>query len=340
MSKPPDSVALRSRYRGCFLGGAVGDALGAPVEFMSLEHIRSKYGPSGIRDMDVAYGVMGAITDDTQMTLFTAEGLIRAHIRLASRGICNPLMVIRSAYLRWMKTQGEEVAINDEVPLVDGWLISHQGLHHRRAPGNTCLAALHNSETPPDSYKYEATNNSKGCGGVMRVAPVGLVAYDPYEFGCDVAHLTHGHPLGYQSAGALAVMISHLKAGETIASAARQGASASPSNLRDIIKRAIDLAHSSAASDSAIAKLGEGWVAEEALAISVYCAIKADTLEEGIILAVNHKGDSDSTGSITGQLMGTALGSRSLHKSRFVAIRQCHHRRSKRDFRVGCEHSD
>lgn len=68
-------------YEGCLLGGAVGDALGAPVEFMSLDAILRKFGPSGITEYFPAFGKTGAITDDTQMTLFTAEGMLRVVTR-------------------------------------------------------------------------------------------------------------------------------------------------------------------------------------------------------------------------------------------------------------------
>ena len=79
------------RFRGCLLGGAVGDALGAPVEFTSLQEIRTRFGRDGVADFAPAYGRVGAITDDTQMTprqrrlrrrlcglVWTAEGLLRA----------------------------------------------------------------------------------------------------------------------------------------------------------------------------------------------------------------------------------------------------------------------
>jgi ADP-ribosylglycohydrolase len=69
---------LSSRFAGCFLAGAVGDALSAPVEFLTLAEIREEYAPEGIQDYDNAYGQIGAITDDTQMTLWTAESLLRA----------------------------------------------------------------------------------------------------------------------------------------------------------------------------------------------------------------------------------------------------------------------
>lgn len=98
------SLPLSERARSALLVGAVGDALGGSVEFDSLERIRARYGPDGIRDLDDrGYGVMGAITDDTRMTPFTAEGLLRAE----QRGIRHPPSVVHHAYLRWLLTRGE-----------------------------------------------------------------------------------------------------------------------------------------------------------------------------------------------------------------------------------------
>jgi len=88
------------RFRGCLLGGAVGDALGAPVEFMSRAEIRARFGESGIGSCEAAYGRRRAITDDTRMTLFTAEGLPRAWVRGASKGITTCSGVTAGAYLR------------------------------------------------------------------------------------------------------------------------------------------------------------------------------------------------------------------------------------------------
>jgi uncharacterized membrane protein len=97
-------------FRGCLLGGAVGDALGAPVEFMSRSEIVDRFGEDGIRDMASAYGKVGAITDDTQMTLFTADGALRSYVRWSLRGICHPPSVIHVAYLRWLHTQGRALS--------------------------------------------------------------------------------------------------------------------------------------------------------------------------------------------------------------------------------------
>jgi hypothetical protein len=170
---------VRSRIRGCLFLGAVGDALGGPVEFSSLTAIRAQHGSEGVREMLPAYGRRGAITDDTQMTLFTAEGLLRASARFTDRGICSPPDVVKHAYYRWFWTQGMSVS-PELAQLADGWLFGQRELHARRAPGNTCLSALRQHLDAQQEGREPSVplNDSKGCGGVMRVAPVGLLARD------------------------------------------------------------------------------------------------------------------------------------------------------------------
>ena len=76
-----------------------------------------------------------------------------------------------------------------------------------------------------------------------------------------------------------------------------------------LIAQAQTLAHLNASADKAFKLLGQGWVAEETLAIAVYCALKySNDFEKGVLTAVNHSGDSDSTGSVTGQILGAYLG--------------------------------
>ncbi len=309
------ALSLSQRARGCLLGGAVGDALGAPVEFMSHSQILAQFGPSGIRDFAPVYGLTGAITDDTQMTLFTAEGLIRANVRYSARGICHPPTVIHHAYLRWLKTQGESPNLEPQIDLnwhvaTDGWLINVPALWSRRAPGNTCLSALSNAK----HIGEPARNNSKGCGGVMRVAPVGLAANcnSAFELGRESAALTHGHPSGVLSAGFLALLIAEIVAGNSLQNAIR----ASKACLiveadHEEVLRAVEKAETLALSPAATPipeSLGQGWVAEEALAIALYCALVAPNFEDAIILAVNHSGDSDSTGAIAGNICGALYG--------------------------------
>ncbi len=305
--------ATRSAIRGSLLGGAIGDALGAPIEFMDLADIRREFGPSGLTGFQPAYGRDGgAVTDDTQMTLFTAEGLIRADNRSKSRGSCHTPSVVWHAYQRWFETQGGHV----KPELLDGWLFTNRWLHHRRAPGNSCMSALAGGVM---GTRDQPVNDSKGCGGVMRMAPVGMsVARDPFDVGCDFAAITHGHASGFIAAGAFAQIIAELTVGEPLVEAVRRAASQAAGTVggdevADALTMALDLAGDGGHAES-IERLGGGWVAEEALAISVYCALARDGFEEAVLLAVNHGGDSDSTGAITGNLMGVVLGEDALPK--------------------------
>ncbi len=313
----------RDRFRGCLLAGALGDALGAAVEFSSYDAIVSRFGPQGITDLAVSYGVPGAVTDDTQMTLFTAEGLLRSQTRGMSRGMVSVPGVTHHAYLRWLATQ--DGTVPDDVR-TDGWLWTVNELHHRRAPGNTCLSALAGTR----SFGVAAQNNSKGCGGVMRMAPVGLftwrrphtnpasAATDALKLGCELAGLTHGHPSGQWPAGALAVLVMRLVDGVSLLDALNESLdllSEQPSAQETV--HALVMARDAAESArppgvNEVQRLGEGWVAEEALAIAVYCALVAEGVEEALLLAVNHGGDSDSTGAIAGNLVGARDGALSI----------------------------
>ncbi|MEZ5209461.1 MAG: ADP-ribosylglycohydrolase family protein [Acidimicrobiales bacterium] len=119
-------LTMRDRMRGCLLGGAVGDALGAQIEFADASSIAERFGPAGPAELGTTYGRAGAFTDDTQMTLFTVEGLLRADSRLRERGICDEVGVVLRAYFRWLHTQGERVpeAGRRTGRIVSGWLIS------------------------------------------------------------------------------------------------------------------------------------------------------------------------------------------------------------------------
>lgn len=288
---------------------------------MSRQQILQQFGPQGIQDYTPAYGRLGAIADDTQMTLFTAEGILQAWHRYCGKGICHTPSVIGYAYQRWLRTQGVAHALQQYGPK-DGLIRRHR-LFARRAPGITCLEALQQMRSSGDL----ARNDSKGCGGVMRVAPIGLlhaalisdrehlpgVAEKTFQDAAEAAALTHGHPTGQWTAGCLAVMVLHLVWGATLEyaiEAALEQLQDRPhvDETRQAIQKAVGLAKDRPSCPDTLAQLGEGWVAEEALAISLYCALSASDFAGAVRLAVNHDGDSDSTGSITGQLLGALWG--------------------------------
>lgn len=79
----------------------------------------------------------------------------------------------------------------------------------------------------------------------------------------------------------------------------------------------MELARSDVKDHDAIRQLGEGWEADEAWAISLYCAVRhIDSMRDAIIAAVNHDGDSDSTGAITGNIMGAIYGYEAIKRER------------------------
>jgi ADP-ribosylglycohydrolase len=149
----------------------------------------------------------------------------------------------------------------------------------------------------------------------MRVAPVGFVTgIDPFTVAAEAASITHGHPSGYLSAGAFAVMVAEAAAGRSLTEAAeraltRLGRFRGHDETRAAVIAAIDLAEREPiAGPEVVERLGGGWVGEEALAIALYAALTADSFEAGVAAAVNHSGDSDSTGSIAGNLLGARYG--------------------------------
>ncbi len=305
------SPSLLSRFRGCLLAGAVGDALGAPIEFASLEEIVGQFGPRGPENLEAGPYPAGSFTDDTQMTLFVAEGLIRALNRSRSKDSAPNINVMLHAHWRWLATQGLEPIGDSDPDLLRSWLSDIPGLNQHRAPGRACISSLQSGEV---GTLDQPLNDSKGCGGVMRIAPVGLAGLeDPFGFGCEVAALTHGHPSGWIASGCLAHIIREIVGGADLDTAV-EGVMARltrhPGHEETL--RALEHAEAFAAMGQGTAEevesLGKGWVAEEALAISVFCAQVAPDIESALRLAVTHSGDSDSTGCITGHILGALHG--------------------------------
>ena len=325
----PDSI------RGCLMAGAAGDALGYEVEFMSRRSILSRFGENGITKFALDCNGKALISDDTQMTLFTANGMLMGLTRGYMRGIGGrPEKYVDIAYLDWYYTQTgkkREMLIDDWHPT---WLRDLPEMAHRRAPGNTCLSACESL------FRGEkAQNNSKGCGGIMRVAPMALLdagyasrnenSYSIEELaeaGGEIAEVTHKHPLGFLPASLLTVLLYKVipmtakQVQEEIDSIVADTVNildriykgkydADKRYLKELTMKAVQLAHSDISDADAIRQLGEGWVAEETWAIALYCTIRhIDSVEDAIIASVNHDGDSDSTGSVCGNIMGAIYG--------------------------------
>ena len=323
-------LPVRDRIRGCLIGGAAGDALGYPIEFFSEQTLRERCGDGGLRQylLDPVSGT-ACISDDTQMTLFTANGLLAGDTRMALRGIgAQPHDYVSRAYQDWLITQRTSAPARDTRASIC-WLMDIPALYRCRAPGNTCLSALtqQQGQPPLESYIGQPQNHSKGCGGVMRVAPLGVSRYAavPIEAldreGAELAAITHGHSLGYMPAAVLTHILHRIvypERAQTLLQIVYEARDtvrtlfAGDKHLDELtahIDLAVRLADNQAPDLENIHRLGEGWVAEETLAIAIYCALRhADDFSAGIIAAVNHRGDSDSTGAVTGNILGALLG--------------------------------
>ncbi len=317
---------LQDRIRGSLIGGAIGDALGYPVEFLyTMRMIQNQYGERGITRLDtkkhwIGEGQSGkaVVSDDTQMTLFTANGILNA-VKQGNdmkQGICR-------AYVEWFLTQIGKKSSDYH----DCWIQDIPELNQRRAPGNTCMSAL------SDIFAgRKPNNNSKGCGGVMRVAPVALYAVVDRRMSIeasdqlagDAAEMTHQHPLGFIPAALMSHVIYRLALNEqpsrqSLVSYIREGVEMMkiiypqyPSAVSDMgqqTEQAIEKSLNDKPDLRNISALGEGWVGDEALVIALYCALRHfDNFEEALIAAVNHPGDSDSTGAVCGNILGAAIG--------------------------------
>lgn len=327
----PSSVpSFESRVHGCLLGGALGDSLGYAVEFDDIATIRDRFGAAGLTSFGQLDGG-SHFSDDTQMTLYTVDGLVEA-LEWANDGVAaDETACLWLAYLRWLATQGVAVPASAPVPQ-PRWIDNHEVLRHRRHPGKACLSGLATGEmgTPSRPVNPE----SKGCGAVMRSAPFGLVPHISeaavYKLSSDAASLTHGHPSARQSAGALSVLVHQLIAGSDVRTAAEHAlgsVAALPEpapELLDRLRQALELSSGPLLSPEELTShLGEGWVAEEALAVGLYAVLAtAATAEaqrdpaahfrQSIAMAVNHSGDSDSTASIAGNILGALHGEEAL----------------------------
>ena len=317
-------IDFQDKSRGSLVGRAVGDAIGYEVEFMSLPAILKRFGKNGICDYVLDRNGVAEFSDDTQMSLFTAEGLLTAITdgKIYEKDI---LPHIITAYEYWYYTQ-----CRPPLGMSKSWLTHINALWARRAPGMTCMSALQTISMPNCA---PVVNNSKGCGGVMSVAPIGIFsAAHPKKIDLEhagylagyAADITHKHPLSTFSSMALSMIVADSIAHDKINREKFRFIVVDRvfkllglyfkdnkylTELNNLICRALALAESGKSDTDAIWELGEGWVAEETLAIAVFSVMRhIEDFERCVCCAVNHDGDSDSTGAVAGSIIGAILG--------------------------------
>ncbi|MET0387600.1 MAG: ADP-ribosylglycohydrolase family protein [Polyangiales bacterium] len=283
----------RARVRGAVIAAAIGDALGAPVEFIaSLAEIRARFGPQGVsgyvhfRERDGRR--FAPYTDDTQLS----EATLRALLNTGGRDLDATMVELAREYVTWSKAP--------------------QGGH--RAPGQACLRGCRMlaAGTP----WYEAGEpDAGGCGSVMRVFPIGLLhAHDlqrAEDWAVAQSKLTHRAPIALAACAAMTRAIAQTMRGAGVAVATADAmAAAGRYDLATarMLERARDDAHAGVPPEVALERL-QGWAADEAIAAAVYVVTRhANDLRGGLLEAANTPGDSDSIASLVGAWLGTLLG--------------------------------
>lgn len=318
-------MELAERFKGAMLGGAVGDALGYLIENMDLKTIHKKYGPYGLRTIVKVNPntKKGIISDDTQMALFTADGLL-----WASHDELSPAEGIYRSYMRWYYTQTERIVrmgqsdwikkqAHEETLGYD--MMGTADLFSRRGPGKVCLMSLASGVC----YDEKNRPNTSKSSTVMRTGPIGLFySSDPQQafvVGCQAGMLTHGGPNGYLSAGIFSALVSLLTQGKDMGAAIAEVLPLlqqdNGMSLYKLVIKAIDEAVSDHNPIKSMKVLGLGWSADEALALAIYCLLKTKSLKDAVILACNQDGDSDTCGAICGTLAGALYGEKGIPKN-------------------------
>lgn len=327
--RPPRERPWRAA-RGVLLGLALGDAMGYPTEFLTMEQITATFGPWHKMELPLSPGDVVRVTDDTQMALAVGEAL--ADITTSPRN-----------------TGGAWGAAQSIAPAqVEGALRKHfvawlRSPDNNRAPGQTCLNACAALERGIP-WQDATVISSKGCGANMRVAPVALVPGLSAEQRAGIAQLqaamTHGHPTALAASDLTAHAIwllahgcalddllpqlrsyaqesRHTYHADWLGNLAQKAGAPDPASyiafgwdecLRALDKVSDALRVPDMDRDPSEA-VGPGWVAEEALAAGLYCFLVLQGDARGSIVRGSHSsGDSDSIAALAGAFAGAKHG--------------------------------
>ncbi|MFX1537918.1 MAG: ADP-ribosylglycohydrolase family protein, partial [Promethearchaeota archaeon] len=274
---------MEDKVYGYLFGSALGDALGAPVEFMPLELIKSRYGESGIQIPPQS----ASWTDDTEMMISLTKGLLPVFLEDSLETI---MLSVSKSFIAWLDNPG-------------------------LAPGNTCMLGAY-ALKQGIHWRKSGVKTSKGCGSAMRSGIVGLLYHNNILKLREVASAsgiaTHAHPTADAACIGAAFLIKFALEGKDPSQFPQlllNSIGGISTEFDEIVSKTEILVKESVPPSRALPQLGEGWVGEEAVALAVYCVMtNPNDYVAGVRQAVNITGDSDSVGCITGGILGTRLG--------------------------------
>ncbi|MGF1505061.1 MAG: ADP-ribosylglycohydrolase family protein [Anaerolineae bacterium] len=275
-------MSEQQRARSFIYGLALGDALGYPIEFLKMDKITTIYGPQGITEPPNP----ALYSDDTQTSIVVAESLIE---------------------------QGEhdtEAVMDSFTKHFIGWANSPDNARH---PGHTVTEAAR-TLSAGISWR-ESGADRMGNGSAIRVAPIGYFYQHAPDRLRDVAAAvgmaTHNNPTAIAATVGAAYCVKLALDGappEQYVNLLLQAVGEMDETFSDTLR---NFGHVLAWTDevNAVKHIGAGWGAHEAVAMSVYCAMRhPDDYAAAVQRAVNTEGDSDSVGCITGSIVGARVG--------------------------------
>lgn len=293
-------------FEGCLLGLAIGDALGYPAEFRRRAQLLETWGENGLTDfvriLDPRWPAKpmilgmdhppGTYTDDTQMTIAVARGLLEE----PAADLDRLMQQIGGHFVAWSRSED-----------------------NNRAPGNACMTGCEKLARGVP-WRQAGVPDSKGCGSAMRVAAIGLVYRDDRARLLEVARasslLTHGHDAAVEGAAAAALLVAlalERTSPDAMYEQVMRECAAGSKDFARCMKKLPGLLDEDPALVLSKRGLGEAWVAEEAVASALYCFWRSPgNFHDTVLTGANTDGDSDSIACIAGSISGAFNGARGI----------------------------
>lgn len=321
------------KFEGAVIGSAIGDAFGFPLMKMSYEEICTTFERYGAMDLAVSKKTGTALfTEATQMSLFTADGILWADSKQAAYENSAVASYVFYSYQLWLYMQTKTISGPEYEWLFDktknpnmSSLLRSKGLGKHRRMNTVNIDALLDARNNNFGTLTKQVNSNIDNGAVKRVVTAGLFYGESpdmaFRIACDIGAITHSHPDGYLPCGVYAAIVAELLTDKPIEEAVSDAMAlltAYPHCTRTYkaLEKAVDMAEDPDLDPlEGIDELGDGKTAVSALAISVFSAlVHQSSYKYAIELAANHDGDSAACGAITGGILGAWYGYKKLPK--------------------------
>ena len=306
-----------SRYRGCLLGMAIGDAMGFPVDDMSLGEIWDTYGPDGLQGYDLQESEYACISSYSQIAAYLCNGFLLA----ISRGKADYLRFATTALSEWVR--GQQYYRDPEQSLC--WISKIPAFRSRHCRDPRMLSCLRLEQYG----STERSTNDNSMPGAITAAVATAMYYNekrlkPHQVGgvtAEIVSLTHGNPEAFLSAVVLAYAITGIlqEPSLPLADQFMMAIEAMDGQFRNRfiqaeelaveLKRAIAFAKSGTAEPREGMEQLECTDAAQCLSGAIFaCLMHPNDFDSAIVTAVNHSGKSSATGAMVGAILGARVG--------------------------------